>query len=295
MSSNFEEDEMIDEKVEELLDTFRTPFWLNEHGWFVRCQWHPTMSNFDLYTLPYAFSDITLKYPLLFKSTYPQNNHQQVYDTVRCLRYNDETENRSEKSDIRFHKLEKLEVQLPVGEYFWSMVPTLNHLTSCEITSYDNSEECQNQFQFLLSRAPSLSFLNIRHAEKDDSIESVPLEISNRLRRQLDLQEIGGSFDEKLCIIFSHSPLAIQCEELHIRVKNRISIYYLVKTMLCLRILFVKCDDDERQRRSLQEDGKEQEKSTEDEFVSWLQQHLSGVRSMVRICRWRYTIVLKFS
>ncbi|CAF4891485.1 unnamed protein product, partial [Rotaria sp. Silwood1] len=32
MSSNFEEDEMIDEKVEELLDTFRTPFWLNEHG-----------------------------------------------------------------------------------------------------------------------------------------------------------------------------------------------------------------------------------------------------------------------
>lgn len=295
MSSKFEEDEMFDKQVDEMIDTFRTPFWLNEHGWFVQCQWHPTISNFELYTLPYTFSDITLKYPFLYKSTCPHNNRQQRYDTVRYLRYNNETENCSEKSDIRFHKLEKLEIQLPVGEHFWSMVPTLYHLTSCEITSYDNSEECQNQFQFLLSRARSLLFLSFRNIKKDDSNESIAVEINNRLKKQLDLQEIGGSFDEKLCIRFSHLPLATQYEELHIRVKSRISICYLVKTILCLRILFVKCDDDEWQRRSLPEDGNKQVKSTEDELVSWLQQHLSGLRSVIRIFRWRYTIVLKFS
>jgi hypothetical protein len=40
-----------DQQANELLDTFRTPFWLHEHQWYVRCDWY----HGRLYTLPYAF------------------------------------------------------------------------------------------------------------------------------------------------------------------------------------------------------------------------------------------------
>jgi hypothetical protein len=295
MSSYFEADAMIDEQVDALLSTFQSPFWFDQHGWFVRCQWNPTMSSFDLYTLPYAFSNICVKCPLLFKSTCLQNNNQQTYDAVRCLKDDDETGNCSQQSDIQFYKLEKLEIQFPVGEHFWPMVPTFSHLISCKIISYVNSEECQNQFQLLLSDASSLAFLNLLHVKKSDSIESLSVEINNRLRKKLDLQELIGSFDEKQCVRFSHLPLAMQYEELHIRVKNRISICHLVKTVPNLRLLFVKCDDDEQQRPSRTKDSKEQEKSIQDELVSWLQQQFPDVESLVRISRWHYTIVLRFS
>ncbi|CAF3762696.1 unnamed protein product [Rotaria sordida] len=91
-----------------------------------------------------------------------------------------------------------------------------------------------------------------------------------------------------------HSRLAMQCEELHISVKNRISICYLVKTMPNLRLLHVKCEENEQKQYSI-EDNKQDQNSTEDKLVNWLEQQLSSVRSLVEIFGCHGTIVLRIS
>ena len=50
-----------EEQVDQLLVSFRTSFWLEEHRWFVCCDWYPssTMEDGFLYTLPYAFDKYT--------------------------------------------------------------------------------------------------------------------------------------------------------------------------------------------------------------------------------------------
>ncbi|CAF4023972.1 unnamed protein product [Rotaria sordida] len=126
------------------------------------------------------------------------------------------------------------------------------------------------------------------------SIENLPLEIKNASIKRLDLQRLHGSYDEQQCMKFSHSRLAMQCEELHISVKNRISICYLVKTMPNLRLLHVKCEENEQKQYSI-EDNKQDQNSTEDKLVNWLEQQLSGVRSLVEIFGCHGTIVLRIS
>ena len=41
---NFDAVEQInarEQQVEQIVNTFRNPFWLDEHRWFVQCDWHP--------------------------------------------------------------------------------------------------------------------------------------------------------------------------------------------------------------------------------------------------------------
>jgi hypothetical protein len=51
-----------EEEPDELQDSFQSAFWLQEHQWFVRCDWtSSSISNFaTLYTLPYAFDELLL-------------------------------------------------------------------------------------------------------------------------------------------------------------------------------------------------------------------------------------------
>ena len=46
-----------EKEIDEMLDSYRTPFWLVDHQWFVRCQWEVYINTVSiyLYTLPYAF------------------------------------------------------------------------------------------------------------------------------------------------------------------------------------------------------------------------------------------------
>ncbi|CAF3959620.1 unnamed protein product [Adineta steineri] len=51
-------DTIIEEEIDELLNTFRTQFWLDERHWYVRCDWNPIAGSRTfgyLYTLSYAF------------------------------------------------------------------------------------------------------------------------------------------------------------------------------------------------------------------------------------------------
>ncbi|CAF3706652.1 unnamed protein product, partial [Rotaria sp. Silwood1] len=124
---DLEYERVIDEYIDQLFNTFRTPFWLNEHGWFVRCDWNSSNLVIYIYTLPYAFDTFWILYPLCHKSTCPQKNNKQSYDTVRYLRYNVASVNDIQQSDVRFYKLEKLEIGTSLIDYFWSMIPAFDH------------------------------------------------------------------------------------------------------------------------------------------------------------------------
>ncbi|CAF1364578.1 unnamed protein product [Rotaria sp. Silwood1] len=111
------------------------------------------------------------------------------------------------------------------------MVPTLSHFISCNVTSFGDSKECKNELDLLLSRALSLSLLGFAEWRLQSSAESLPLEIKNTWLKGLNLTAYKKPYDEEQCIRCSRSRLAMQCEELHICVKNRISICCFVKVI----------------------------------------------------------------
>ena len=52
------------ETIHELLKSYSSPFWLEEHRWFVRCDMQWNNRTVYLYTLPYTFHDYCLDWPI---------------------------------------------------------------------------------------------------------------------------------------------------------------------------------------------------------------------------------------
>ena len=290
----FEKVETIEEVADKVLDTFRTPFWINEHKWFVACAWESVRKNFFFYTLPYAMDTFVMSDVKIIKSTCPEEMRQQSYDAVHTLYYT-ETGSCSQQSDVKFHQVNKLHLILPVSDRFWSIVPSFDYLTSCKIEMSDNSGETKKQLELLLSRASHLSSLVFDEFDENWSIEKLPLEVEHTSIKQLDLITSNKTYDEDECMKFSHSPLAMYCEELHIAVKNRSSICYLMKTMKNLRVLYVKYYERFDQWSLLTKTDETQESLTETKLLDWLRQQLVGVRSSIEISGWIRTIVLRLS
>ncbi|CAF0784776.1 unnamed protein product [Adineta steineri] len=48
-----------EEKIDQFLATYRTPFWIEHDQWFIRCHWGVSMENVRMcvYSLPYKFGD----------------------------------------------------------------------------------------------------------------------------------------------------------------------------------------------------------------------------------------------
>ncbi|CAF4983705.1 unnamed protein product, partial [Rotaria sp. Silwood1] len=60
-----------EEQIDQILNTFRSTFWLKKHQWFVRCDWNPydPTKLITLYTLPYAFNTMYYSNEYCSKST----------------------------------------------------------------------------------------------------------------------------------------------------------------------------------------------------------------------------------
>ncbi|CAF1469266.1 unnamed protein product [Rotaria sp. Silwood1] len=111
MVDYFRGNKTVDEQVYELLNTYRTPFWLNKYGWFVRCDWNPGIGNFYLYTLPYAFDYFDISDSTIWKSTCLDEKNQYSYDAVHHLNYDVKPEQFPQLSVKAMHKLRLLFVQ----------------------------------------------------------------------------------------------------------------------------------------------------------------------------------------
>ncbi|CAF4956942.1 unnamed protein product, partial [Rotaria sp. Silwood1] len=264
-------DQNIEERSNELINSFRSSFWIDEHKWFVRCFTYD--QTIHLETLSEITDYVKQKLPDSWKSTYPYDDHHQFYNTIRKFDHY-EFFNQPIPSYIRLYNINYLRLKFPINEEFWSIVPNLNKLKSLAVSSYDDS--FQSQFQTLLDQAPHLTQLSFHQCE------SLPLQISlfkyiNASIRQLNLKFYNHQFSEEECMTLSHSSLGVQCEVLSIQVKNRQCIIILVKNMINLRALNIKFEHQEDFQEILWILGDELliENTAETvEIIQWLKDHL---------------------
>ncbi len=157
MEESINEDEVdIQPRADQLLNSFRSAFWIDEHQWFVRCI---TLKELIyLYTLSNGYNYYQGMIPDYWQSTYPHDNQQKFYDDMVSI-YNDTFFNQPTLSCIRFPNINHLDMKLPINNQFWSIVPNLNQLKALSISFY--ADNLQSQLQALLDRAPHLQILRI--------------------------------------------------------------------------------------------------------------------------------------
>ncbi|CAF3914391.1 unnamed protein product [Rotaria sp. Silwood1] len=267
MSKRLCYDDNIKKQVDELIDSFSSSFWINDHQWFVRC--FTQKNTVHLSTLSTTFNYYKDELLDIWKSTYPNDVEQEFYNNLTTI--NKELFfNQLIPSHIRLPNLRNLWIEFPINDRFWSIVPNLNHLYSLTIFSYINS--FQFQLQNFLDQIPHLNRLAI------GPDNSLPLQISlfkctNVSIRQLDLQNYVYGFNEEECIILCQSSLGIQCQVLFIQVRNPQSIIYLIKNMVNLQQLHVQC--------KFEKNCEHLPKIANGELIQWLKEQLPSTYSIV--------------
>ena len=273
-----ERNDEMDEIIDELLESFRTSFWLIKHQWYVRCHWNPSdpYKWITLYTLPYAFDTFDYSNKCCTKSTCSDERQYWSYDRVKTFGHSCVENTIFDTFSLlraRFPNIHHLHINLPFDDQFWSRLTSLNHLTSLNVSLYKYSGYCQ--LQTLFDQAPCLYSLKV-----EDFVGSNAklFELTSTSIRRLDLIDI--LFDQSIyytktdCMTLINSSLGMQCEVLSIRVKNRMNVLDLIEKMSNLRLLIFQCEDDkEFFRNSL---------SSKNELVRWLQYHLPSTYSIIR-------------
>ncbi|CAF4168877.1 unnamed protein product [Rotaria sp. Silwood2] len=262
----------VEEHLEDLLSTFQTPFWIDDHQWYVRCDW-PQHTNkiFVLYTLPYCFGDTYVIYQNRWsKTTCPNVRDYNSYDRVKDVFYKGCIDN-STLFSICYPKIYRLTLKLPFDNNFWNIIPRLDHLTSLEVIQTQENYRSEYQLKDLLNRAARLDFLSV------DAISFLllaQLNITHASLRRLQLKPYRSRTNCYLnaaqCSILADSLLGHQCEVLIIRIENRTIILDLIDKMHNLRALNFECQDDNSLLHS------------NDEFVEWLRNSLPETYSISR-------------
>lgn len=275
-------------QLNEIVDTYRTKFWIDEHQWFVQCHLlrydKPSRRYYiDLFTLPYAFTHFpNVTNCVLSKSTYPYDNQYLTWDRVTYLHYQSSYFPVSILSHIRFSNIQSLSLPLPFHDLFLSIVSRLDRLISLaiSISNKENVNYIQSQLQLLLHRAVRLHSLRCVYCELSNR-QLLLMEITSTSVRRLDLQDYTFDnqvygFNDEQCIQLTHSPLAIQCQTLSIRVINRRNIIYLLNNMSNLQALTVQSQDDKRTEEN------NLTSPINDELLQWLRQQLPSTFTIIR-------------
>lgn len=254
-------------EIDALVDSFRSQFWLEDHGWFVRCDWIPDKqyTSIFLYTLPHAFTRFVFNVPILFKSTSPHKDKHYTYNYVRNLECNTALVGDLSLCHVKFNNIRYLSIKLPINDQFWSIVPRFDKLISLNVLLDDNNDSGQSQLHSLLGRAPRLQSLKIKSCLSSTKQIVFTEESINLSNLQLFSQGFSQCFYHEACIVLNASSLGMQCEILEIAVHNRENILTLIKGMSKLRALYVYCRDDKRNGNF---------ERTNDELIQWLQQRL---------------------
>jgi hypothetical protein len=289
MNLNFPHRDNINKQVDDLLDTFRTSFWLEERHWFVRCDWDPLNIFNDgiLYTLPYAFDDCFYFDAVSSKSTCSNYTDYCSYDRVPILSHGN-PENDSSKDSIlfsaRFSNIRHLKISFPFDENFWSCLSSLNRLTSINVTLV-HIDAAYFQLQELLNQACHLYSIKLSYST--DLLMRLFTLKSSSIRR-LDFITKTKSriryFNNNECDVLINSPLVLHCEVLLIGIKHRTNIIDLIHAISTLRSLTCHCKDDEYNAWN--------SSSTYDELVEWLRTRLPSTYSISRDEKQTYLIRL---
>jgi hypothetical protein len=267
-------------QLNEILESYRTKFWVDEHQWFVRCHWYEAWggnqrNHLSLFTLPYPFGMLSPQYDwILAKSTCPYDDEYLTCDRVIFLTDGLFKVMGSLSSRVRFPNIQHLSLRFPFDDQFLSVVSKLDQLTRLEVSVYknENLENIESQLQFLLDQTPYLRSLGFA-VRLLSRFQMSMMKITSDSVRELNLKSGGDKdmwlwYDDEQCVQLSRSFLGIQCKTLLIDVKNRRNVLDLVNNMPNLRALNVRCGDD---------DWTNQNKivpSAQDELVEWLRSYL---------------------
>jgi len=83
METLFDANRFSKERIDELMNSFRSSFWIDEHRWFVRCLIQESI--IQLQTVSKTFYCPHGELPDLFKSTYPQDNLETLYNNITSM------------------------------------------------------------------------------------------------------------------------------------------------------------------------------------------------------------------
>ncbi|CAF1136513.1 unnamed protein product [Rotaria sordida] len=278
-------DQNIEERVDELINSFRSSFWIDEHQWFVRCIIQK--KTIHLYTTSKIFCNYDSVLFGSIRSTDPQDNQQKFYNNMTSI-VNETFFDQPIPSYIRLPNIEYLWIKLPINDQFWSIVPSLNRLNSLTVVSYIDT--FQPQLKTLLNRAPCLRRLCITQ-DAPLHLQMLLFRHINPSVRQLDLRDYNHYFNKEECIRLSHSSLGRQCEVLSIMINNRESIIYFIKKMINLRSLNVRCEDEKYYKGlALAKNGNnkypDEKIQNKDDLIQWLKDHLPSTCLIVRNPHW---------
>lgn len=271
--------EDLDEQINQLLDSYRSDYWIEEHRWFVQCDWWSTkgINHALLYTLPYAFDTFHYYDDLQSKSTHFNPINSFTYHRVQTLHHTNRKRDfsiNSFPSRMIFPNIRQLKVTLPCDEQFWSVIPTLDRLISLQ--AIFNQDFGYSQLQMLLDRAPRLYSINVSHLNKT-LMNSFDLH-STSIRRVEFCQNIGYDsryFNTIECTILAHSSLISQCKVLIIDLASHNDILHLTELMPHLQVLHMRCARNDTHHDT--------DSETSPTLIEWLHDHLSS----------RYTISIR--
>ncbi|CAF1262675.1 unnamed protein product [Rotaria magnacalcarata] len=173
-------------------------------------------------------------------------------------------------SHIQLTNIEKLSLQLPIDQQFFSIIPKLENLLS--LTVAIPTENHRLQLQALLDRAPRLFALAFKFCVTS---AMPPYRYTSSSICRLDLQGYDPSrrrhrYDIRQCMELSRSSIGIQCRILAIEVEKPKCILQLIYSMLNLRTLHVSYENDKR--------------SNQYDLVEVLQHYLPSTWSITRFC-----------
>ncbi|CAF1426878.1 unnamed protein product [Adineta steineri] len=243
MSDDISTNQNIEDYMNQLLDSFQSSFWINEHQWFVHCYIvdetiHLSTSSKCYYYYP------DQKLPRIWKSTNPKDTQQDLYRSITMI--NEKYFEQPMPSDICLSKIDYITIKFPLHNQFWSAISNFNRLYGINVLSYNDTY--QSELQNLFDRAPKLRSLCIN---QDDSL---PLQASffkciNPSIHSLSFFKMNHCLNEEECSLFCDSPLGMQCETCSFNVTNRHCITILVKNMINLQALHIYCQEISEENR----------------------------------------------
>ncbi|CAF1167653.1 unnamed protein product [Rotaria sordida] len=140
MSDTFRFNQNIQKRADNLINSFQSSFWINEHKCFVQClRYNRTIY---LSTSSTTSNYMKNKLPDSWKSTYSNDDEQEFYNNITKI-HNESFFDQSIPSHIRLPNIEYLCIKFPINDQLWSIVSSLNQSQTLRILSYTDIFQSQ--------------------------------------------------------------------------------------------------------------------------------------------------------
>ena len=247
----------------EIIQSFKTKFWIEQHRWEVRCYQNVDQQSNMLFlqTWPYSFSQLDLLCEVNDNCSRSDLNDSYSYKKVKSLNLPQlvsETWIHSQ-SQWKFPQVRHLSIRIPYNDRLKIIFEQFHPLDSLDIWRTRNISDviAIEQVQFALNHLPSISSIHFRSWTNESNEYLLPFLLLKPRWPILKINLLGYKhwFDRDQVIDFSRSLLCSHCELLMIQVKDSFTAIELIRTMKTLRSLIIQSLDDQENSSRYQGTG----------------------------------------